>query len=84
MEGTTGRQRIPKKVFKKNLTIAYPKRQKDQKEIVDIFVNIEKNISPKTRKLTLFKNLKKSLMQNLLTGKIRIPDHIINQIISNE
>lgn len=84
MEGTTGRQRIPKKVFKKNLTIAYPKDKKDQKEIVDIFVNIEKNISLKTKKIDSLQNLKKSLMQNLLTGKIRIPDYIINQIISNE
>ncbi|MCY4262406.1 MAG: restriction endonuclease subunit S [Candidatus Dadabacteria bacterium] len=44
----------------------------EQKKIASILTSIDKNIEEKQRKLQKTKSLKKSLMQDLLTGKVRV------------
>ena len=44
----------------------------EQKEIASILTSMDKNIEEKQHKLTQTQSLKKSLMQDLLTGKVRV------------
>ncbi len=44
----------------------------EQSEVVNILFSIEQNIEEKQRKLEQTQSLKKSLMQDLLTGKVRV------------
>ncbi|MDE0159475.1 MAG: restriction endonuclease subunit S [Candidatus Dadabacteria bacterium] len=44
----------------------------EQKKIVSILSSIDKNIEEKQHKLDKIQSLKKSLMQDLLTGKVRV------------
>jgi type I restriction enzyme S subunit len=72
MEGTTGRQRIPAKIFRKRIYISIPEDLNEQRKISEKIKTIEKMIGVKQDKITKLQVLKKSLMQNLLTGKIRV------------
>ena len=45
----------------------------EQNQIASILSSIDKNIEEKQRKLEQTKSLKKSLMQDLLTGMVRVP-----------
>jgi type I restriction enzyme S subunit len=45
----------------------------EQEKIASVLSSIDKNIEDKQRKLEQTKSLKKSLMQDLLTGKVRVP-----------
>ncbi|PEB82849.1 hypothetical protein COM95_04185 [Bacillus cereus] len=45
---------------------------KEQKRIVDIFLNMDKKINNEKQKLEQLKQVKTGLMQSLLTGKVRI------------
>ena len=49
-----------------------PSDTKEQKEIYGKFANINKSQKSKQQKIAVLERLKKSLMQNLLTGKVRI------------
>ena len=49
-----------------------PSDTKEQKEIYGKFANIIKSQKSKQQKIAVLERLKKSLMQNLLTGKVRI------------
>ena len=44
----------------------------EQKKIASILTSMDKNIEDKQRKLHKIQSLKKSLMQDLLTGKVRV------------
>ena len=44
----------------------------EQKEIASILTSVDDNIEEKQRKLEHIQSLKKSLMQDLLTGKVRV------------
>lgn len=68
----------------KGLIILIPNDENEILLIQERITTVINNIESKNEKIASLISLKKSLMQNLLTGKIRIPDHIINQIISNE
>ena len=72
MEGTTGRQRVPLSIFKKNLKICFPKDLSEQKEIVEKLEIYQNKIKVNNIKILKLQKLKKSLMQNLLTGKIEV------------
>ena len=72
MEGTTGRQRIPANIFRKRIFISLPEDIDEQKKISEKIKTVEKIITTKQDKITRLQILKKSLMQNLLTGKIRM------------
>jgi type I restriction enzyme S subunit len=57
----------------KNLPIALPSHD-EQKEIVNILKTIDDNIRSQVSKIECLSELKTSLLQNLLTGKIRLPE----------
>ena len=44
----------------------------EQKKIASILTSVDDNIEEKQRKLATTQSLKKSLMQDLLTGKVRV------------
>ena len=44
----------------------------EQKKIISIIQKIDQNISDKNRKVSKIRSIKKSLMQDLLTGKVRV------------
>jgi len=71
MLGTTNRQRVPEYVFKKDLKFDLPSLP-EQKQIVKILSNLDSLIQKQKQIKLNFKNHKKWLMQNLLTGKIRV------------
>ena len=53
------------------LPIAFPMDKKEQQYIVDKVTNIFREIEYKKSKIVVLERLKKSLMQNLLTGKVK-------------
>ena len=72
MEGTTGRQRVPLSAFRKKIKIAIPKSIDEQKEIVNKLDDVQIEIKNRNNKIDKLLILKKSLLQNLLTGKVKI------------
>ncbi len=71
MEGTTGRQRIPWKIFRNRIFVPMPDKE-EQNKIVNIILVFEKQTSYNYNKIAILERLKKSLMQNLLTGRVRV------------
>ena len=49
-----------------------PSDTKEQEEIYGKFANIDKSQNSKQQKIAILERLKKSLMQNLLTGRVRV------------
>jgi type I restriction enzyme S subunit len=66
--GTTVRHTSPARILE---TIIPVPAIKEQKKIADCLNLLEKNIFAKQNKLNHIKSLKKALMQDLLTGKVR-------------
>lgn len=56
----------------RNTSIIIPTNKKEQDEIVSRINNVENEIINKQNKTAVLERLKKSLMQNLLTGKVKI------------
>lgn len=79
MEGTTGRQRVPWKVFKNRIFAPIPTDVNEQKAIALLISSVETQNQNKSKKIDSLKRVKKSLMQNLLTGKVRVD---LSRIIS--
>ena len=71
MEGTTGRQRVPTRVFTKDLYILLPPLS-EQKQIASILSNVDTQIQKEKLHKSNLERLKKGLMQKLLTGQIRV------------
>ena len=59
-------------VIKKLYKFYLPPTLKEQEKIADVFLTIDKEIDLLKLELEEFKKLKKSLMQKLLTGKVRV------------
>lgn len=55
-----------------NIVIRYPQNIVEQKAIADVLSKADEEIDLLTRKLDLLQSQKKGLMQQLLTGKIRV------------
>ena len=55
----------------KSITIPIPSTS-EQQEIVSVFLDLEDKVKYEKRKKIIIENLKKGLMQKLLTGKIRV------------
>ena len=70
MEGATGRQRVSKSFFQTQKILHPPK--KEQEQIVKILINIDKKIENEKKYYIQLKEIKKGLMQILLTGKKRV------------
>ncbi|PGR96896.1 hypothetical protein COC61_10995 [Priestia megaterium] len=81
MEGTTGRQRVPWKVFKNRITAPIPMDLAEQRAIAERLKSIEQSNEIRKSKIQSLNNLKKSLMQNLLTGKVRVDVEKINKLL---
>lgn len=71
MEGTTGRQRIPWKIFRNRIFVPMPDKE-EQNKIVEKILVFDKKNSYNYSKIAVLERLKKSLMQNLLTGRVRL------------
>lgn len=71
MEGSTGRQRVPMDLFKKNLKIPVPPLD-EQREIAERLSVVDEKIRQEEEYREKLEELKKGLMQDLLTGKIRV------------
>jgi type I restriction enzyme, S subunit len=69
MLGTTGRQRVPDYVFKKDLNIELPSLP-EQKQIATILSNVDSLIDSTENVITHSKKVKTGLMQKLLTRGI--------------
>lgn len=66
------------------LKIAIPKTFEEQERIATKIDGFDKLLQSKQTKIRTLQRLKKSLMQNLLTGKIRLDVEAINKIISEQ
>jgi len=77
-EGTTGLGNLNIR-FLRNIEITYPENQSEQADITDKVNSIEKITKEKQAKIQNLQRLKKSLLQNLLTGKVRLPAEFIAQ-----
>jgi type I restriction enzyme, S subunit len=84
MEGTTGRQRVPWKVFKNRILVPIPIDLNEQRSISENIKAIENSNEGKQSKIKSLQKLKKSLMQHLLTGKIRLPQDIVEKLCVEE
>jgi type I restriction enzyme, S subunit len=51
----------------------------EQQQIADLLNNVESLLNALTETVTVLQKIKKSLLQNLLTGKIRIPEGAIHE-----
>ena len=69
MMGTTGRQRVPDHVFKKDLHFELPSLPEQQK-IASILSNVDSLINQTQKEIEQTQKLKKGLMQKLLTRGI--------------
>lgn len=58
--------------------ITYPVKIEEQNKIIYLINNISNNIQQKQTQITTLERLKKSLMQNLLTGKVRVGEGKVN------
>lgn len=76
MEGTTGRKRVPVQVIK-DLKIPCPPLS-EQKEIADILTKIDHKIQIHKKKKLRLKELFKTMLNQLMTGKIRVHKLDIN------
>jgi type I restriction enzyme S subunit len=72
MEGTTGRQRIPVNAYKKRIIVQIPPLP-EQKTIAAILSKVDEAIAAVEDSIKAAEKVKKALMQNLLTGKLK-PD----------
>ena len=69
MKGTTGRQRVPNEVFTEELYLAIPPLP-EQKKIAEILITVDEAMEKKRAIIEKTKELKKGLMQELLTRGI--------------
>lgn len=70
MEGTTGRQRVPKAVVK-DTPLPIPRIQ-DQLKIVKLLDSVDKKIQMETKRKSTIETLFNSLLHHMMTGKIRV------------
>lgn len=71
MQGSAGQKRVPTN-YLKNLTIYFPKDIAEQNKISATLSTLDNIINQNKTKILFLKNEKKSLMQQLLTGKRRV------------
>jgi type I restriction enzyme S subunit len=70
--GQTGSQMNLNTTLINTTTICYPKSKEKQIEIANILSDMDDEIAALEEKLAKYKNVKLGMMQNLLTGKIRL------------
>ncbi|KUH34000.1 hypothetical protein APY94_03760 [Thermococcus celericrescens] len=70
MEGTSGRQRIPTYVFDEIIQVAMPPLP-EQRRIAQVLSQVDNILDKERRELEKLKRLKRGLMNDLLSGKVR-------------
>ncbi|MEK5548162.1 restriction endonuclease subunit S [Paenibacillus sp. FSL L8-0689] len=65
----------------KKMWIYLPDNIEEQRKVVDPIIKVDDQIVNKKSKIESLKTLKKSLMQNLLTGKVRLNVEKINKLL---
>jgi type I restriction enzyme S subunit len=65
-----------------NIFIPTPKNSKEQEQIAEILTNIDNSIDQEYQKLLKLKRIKGGLMQNLLTGEVRVK-HLTEEGVKN-
>ena len=70
MRGTTGRQRVPKEAVEK-LRIPFPQISEQQK-IAEILSTVDKKLELERKRKEKLERIKRGLMNDLLTGKVRV------------
>jgi len=83
LSGTTAQQAIYLTHIKK-VKLIYPESIAEQEFISEHLENIDTLIGRKKDKIKAYSKLKKSLMQNLLTGKIRVDVDKITKLLSEK
>lgn len=78
MIGSAGQQRVQKQFFEKYL-FAFPRTKTEQERIVEILDNQDILIGNEQINLIKYQRMKTALMQDLLTGKVRV-DALMKQI----
>ena len=58
----------------RELSLKIPTNKNEQLEIAAIFITVDKEIEDLIYKLSILKNQKKYLLNNLITGTIRTPE----------
>lgn len=58
-----------------------PEKKEEQEEIASVIKTVTSTVEAKINKIAKLKSLKKSLMQNLLTGKVRVDVEKVNRIL---
>ena len=72
MEGATGRQRVPVHLMRETL-IPFPSLP-EQQRIAKLFLTIEKRMEIHTVQKSTLQDLFKTMLNNLMTGEIRVKD----------
>jgi type I restriction enzyme S subunit len=72
MEGSTGRQRLPKSVLE-SLKIPFPKYEV-QVQIVEVFQKLSDKIFRTRKEIDILNDLFKTMLNQLMTGQIRVND----------
>ena len=65
----------------KEFTIIIPK-EKEQEEIANILLKLDNNIINQNNELNMLKKIKQGLMQDLLTGKVRVNNLIKKEVVA--
>ena len=52
--------------------VRYPKKAKEQREIIEIFDDMNLEIGKLEEKLSKYQKVKQGMMEELLTGKVRL------------
>ena len=68
----------------KKMWIYLPETIEEQKELVAPIIKVDKEVIGKQIKIQTLQRLKKSLMQNLLTGKVRVDVARINELLKEQ
>lgn len=68
----------------KKMWIYLPETIEEQKELVAPIIKVDKEVIGKQMKIQILQRLKKSLMQNLLTGKVRLDVEKVNKILKEQ
>lgn len=71
MEGSTGRQRVPKAVIE-NYPLPLPPLS-EQEEIAFVFRKVQEKVNMGKRRMNALEALFKSMLHQLMTGRIRVP-----------
>ncbi len=71
MEGTSGRQRIPNYVFQKIIKVILPPLP-EQERIASVLSRVDAVIEKETAYRDKLSHIKQGLMEDLLTGKVRV------------